>query len=165
TAYVAGVQKGVIPEGPLEHKVDYRQEAEMAMQAKAEVESASRKPEMLEHFMAKAAKDHSRAGPSTVSQDAEERRKQWVDKRLIEYGRMRARTLGWPDVYTFTKGLGHRPVEDIAHDRRLPLSIVRPSIIESALEHPFPGWIDGFKMADPIITPYASGQSPGLLEI
>jgi fatty acyl-CoA reductase len=58
TAYVAGVQKGVIPEGPLEHKVDYRLEAEMAMQAKAEVEAASRKPEMLEHFMAKAAKDH-----------------------------------------------------------------------------------------------------------
>jgi fatty acyl-CoA reductase len=160
TAYVAGVQKGVIPEGPLEHKVDYRQEAEMAMQAKAEVESASRKPEMLEHFMAKAAKDHSRAGPSTVSQDAEERRKQWVDKRLIEYGRMRARTLGWPDVYTFTKALGERAVEDIAHERRLPLSIVRPSIIESALEHPFPGWIDGFKMADPIIRAYGLGQIP-----
>ena len=52
TAYVAGVQKGVIPEGPLEHKVDYRLETEMAMQAKAEVEAASRKPEMLEHFMA-----------------------------------------------------------------------------------------------------------------
>ena len=160
TAYVAGVQKGVIPEGPLEHKVDYGQEAEMAMQAKAEVESASRKPEMLEHFMAKAAKDHSRAGPSTVSQDAEERRKQWVDKRLIEYGRMRARTLGWPDVYTFTKALGERAVEDIAHERRLPLSIVRPSIIESALEHPFPGWIDGFKMADPIIRAYGLGQIP-----
>ena len=30
TAYVAGVQKGVIPEGPLEHKVDYRLETEMA---------------------------------------------------------------------------------------------------------------------------------------
>src|SRR5436190_14901946 len=160
TAYVAGVQKGVIPEGPLEHKVDYRLEAEMAMQAKAEVEAGSRKPEMLEHFMAKAAKDHSRAGPSTVSQDAEERRKQWVDKRLIEYGRMRARTLGWPDVYTFTKALGERAVEDIAHERQLPLSIVRPSIIESALTHPFPGWIDGFKMADPIIRAYGLGQIP-----
>jgi hypothetical protein len=39
-------------EGPLEHRVDYRLEAEMAMQAKADVEAASRKPEMLEHFMA-----------------------------------------------------------------------------------------------------------------
>jgi fatty acyl-CoA reductase len=42
----------------------------------------------------------------------------------------------------------------------LPLSIVRPSIIESALFHPAPGWIDGFKMADPIIRAYGLGQIP-----
>jgi alcohol-forming fatty acyl-CoA reductase len=160
TAYVAGVQKGVIPEGPLDHKVDYEVEAEMALAARGEVETASRKPEMLEHFMAKAAKEHSRAGPSTVSIDAEERRKSWVDKRLVEYGRMRARTLGWPDVYTFTKAMGERAVEDLAHEQGLSLSIVRPSIIESALEHPSKGWIDGFKMADPIIRAYGMGQIP-----
>jgi alcohol-forming fatty acyl-CoA reductase len=160
TAYVAGVQKGVIPEGPLDHKVDHELEVQMALQARGEVEAASRKPEMLQHFMAKAAKEHSRAGPSTVSIDAEERRKSWVDKRLIEYGRMRARTLGWPDVYTFTKAMGERAVEDLAHDQGLSLSIVRPSIIESALEHPFKGWIDGFKMADPIIRAYGLGQIP-----
>jgi HAD superfamily hydrolase (TIGR01490 family) len=157
---VAGVQKGVIPEGPLDHKVDYEIEAEMALQARCEVEAASRKPEMLEHFMARAAKEHSRAGPSTVSIDAEERRKSWVDKRLVEYGRMRARTLGWPDVYTFTKAMGERAVEDLAHAQGLSLSIVRPSIIESALEHPSKGWIDGFKMADPIIRAYGLGQIP-----
>jgi HAD superfamily hydrolase (TIGR01490 family) len=160
TAYVAGVQKGVIPEGPLEHRVDYALEARMALEARREVEAASRKPEMLEGLMARAAKEHSRAGPSTVSQDAEERRKQWVDKRLVEYGRLRARTLGWPDVYTFTKAMGERAVEDLAHEQGLALSIVRPSIIESALEHPSPGWIDGFKMADPIIRAYGLGQIP-----
>jgi HAD superfamily hydrolase (TIGR01490 family) len=115
---------------------------------------------MLTHFIAKAAKEHSRAGPSTVSQDAEERRQRWVEKRLIEYGRMRARTLGWPDIYTFTKAMGERAVEDLAHERGLSLSIVRPSIIESALEHPSKGWIDGFKMADPIIRAYGLGQIP-----
>lgn len=160
TAYVAGVQKGVIPEGPLDQRVDHELEATLAMQSRHDVEAASRKPEMLEHFMAKAAKEHSRAGPSTVSTDAEERRKEWVDKRLIEYGRMRARTLGWPDVYTFTKAMGERVVEELAHAEGVSLSIVRPSIIESALEHPAPGWIDGFKMADPIIRAYGLGQIP-----
>lgn len=160
TAYVAGVQKGVIPEGPLDQRVDHELEATLAMQSRHDVEAASRKPEMLEHFMARAAKEHSRAGPSTVSTDAEERRKEWVDKRLIEYGRMRARTLGWPDVYTFTKAMGERVVEELAHAEGVSLSIVRPSIIESALEHPAPGWIDGFKMADPIIRAYGLGQIP-----
>jgi fatty acyl-CoA reductase len=160
TAYVAGVQKGVIPEGPLDHRVDYALEAELAMDSRHDVEAASRKPEMLRHFLEKAGKEHSRAGPQTVSQDAEERRKDWVTNRLVEYGRQRARTLGWPDVYTFTKAMGERAVEDLAHEQGLSLSIVRPSIIESALAHPAPGWIDGFKMADPIIRAYGLGQIP-----
>jgi HAD superfamily hydrolase (TIGR01490 family) len=83
-----------------------------------------------------------------------------VAKRLTEYGRSRARSLGWPDVYTFTKALGERAVEELAAKHDLPLSIVRPSIIESALIHPAPGWIDGFKMADPIIRAYGLGQIP-----
>ncbi len=160
TAYVAGVQKGVIPEGPLEHRVDWRLEAEMALSARRDVEAQSRKPEMLEHFLARSARDHSRAGPTTVAQDAEERRKQWVTDRLVEYGRKRARILGWPDVYTLTKAMGERAVEELAAEESVPLSIVRPSIIESALLHPAPGWIDGFKMADPIIRAYGLGQIP-----
>jgi len=37
---------------------------------------------------------------------------------------------------------------------------VRPAIIESALKHPYPGWIDGFKVADPLIMAYGKGQLP-----
>jgi HAD superfamily hydrolase (TIGR01490 family) len=96
----------------------------------------------------------------TVAEEAEQRRKDWVSKRLTRYGRSRARSLGWPDVYTFTKAMGERAVEELADLEELPLSIVRPSIIESALFHPAPGWIDGFKMADPIIRAYGLGQIP-----
>jgi len=160
TAYVAGVQKGVIPERTLDHRVDWQLEADLALTARRDVEAASRKPELLERFLADAADEHSRAGPTTVSEDAEQRRKDWMTKRLVEYGRQRARSLGWPDVYTFTKAMGERAVEDLAGREDLPLSIVRPSIIESALLHPFPGWIDGFKMADPIIRAYGLGQIP-----
>ncbi len=41
-----------------------------------------------------------------------------------------------------------------------PVSIVRPSIIESALERPHPGWIEGFKMAEPLILAYGRGELP-----
>jgi nucleoside-diphosphate-sugar epimerase len=56
--------------------------------------------------------------------------------------------------------MGERAVEELAYEEELPLSIVRPSIIESSLLHPSPGWIDGFKMADPIIRAYGLGQIP-----
>ena len=158
TAYVAGSTKGVVPEAPLAHSVDWRAELDAALGSRETVEAASRRPEMLDHFVAKARSEHGRAGPQEVAQDAERRRRDWVTKRLVHYGRARAQTLGWPDIYTFTKALGERAVEEIAGD--LPLSIVRPSIIESAYEHPFPGWIEGFKMAEPIFLAYGRGAFP-----
>src|SRR5439155_3108297 len=49
---------------------------------------------------------------------------------------------------------------ELAAANTMPLSIVRPSIIESALAHPYPGWIEGFKMAEPIILAYGRGSIP-----
>ena len=160
TAYVAGMTKGVVPETTLEHRVDWRTETEAASSARRGVEDASRKPEMLDRFIDKARVEHRRAGPIAVSAAAEEHRRRWVEARLVQYGRARAQALGWPDVYTFTKALGERATEELAAEHRLPLSIVRPSIIESALRHPYPGWIEGFKMAEPIILAYGRGSIP-----
>ncbi len=160
TAYVAGVRKGVIPEATLDHRVDWAAEAELALRAREDVEAASRKPEVLDAFLRKARGEHGRAGPLSVADDAEERRRSWVTKRLVQYGRARAQTLGWPDNYTFTKAMGERAVEELAAERGAPLSIVRPSIIESSYAHPFPGWIEGFKMAEPIILAYGRGTIP-----
>jgi HAD superfamily hydrolase (TIGR01490 family) len=160
TAYVAGVRKGVIPEATLDHRVEWEAEADLALQARRDVEAASRKPEILDAFLRRARSEHGRAGPQSVAEDAEERRKQWVTKRLVQYGRARAQTLGWPDNYTFTKAMGERAVEELAAEHGVPLSIVRPSIIESSYAHPFPGWIEGFKMAEPIILAYGRGSIP-----
>ena len=47
------------------------------------------------------------------------------------------------------------------------MTIIRPSIIESALAEPRPGWIRGFRMAEPIIISYARGllrEFPGVPE-
>ncbi len=167
TAYVAGMTKGIIPEGPLQHRIDWRAELEYALAARGEAEDSSRRPEMLDSFMAAAKKEHQRAGPMAVSADAEERRNAWVKKRLVQYGRARAQSMGWPDNYTFTKALGERCVEEFAAEHALRLSIVRPSIVESAYVQPFPGWIEGFKMADPIILAFGRGglpEFPGIAE-
>jgi len=160
TAYVAGLTKGIVSEESLVHRVDWQAEATAAAAARAATEQASRRPEMLDHFTAAARKEHGRAGPQEVAASAEERRHRWVDRRLVEHGRARAQALGWPDVYTFTKAMGERAAEEFAEANGLPLSIVRPAIVESAWEHPFPGWIEGFKMAEPIILAYGRGAIP-----
>jgi alcohol-forming fatty acyl-CoA reductase len=164
TAYVAGMRKGVVPEGPLDHAVDWRAELDAALATRAEVEQASRRPEVLDRLMAQATREHRRAGPQAIAADTERRRREEVTRRLVDHGRARAHSLGWPDVYTLTKALGERAAEELAAggDGReaLPLSIVRPSIVESALVWPYPGWIEGFKMAEPLILAYGRGALP-----
>ena len=85
--------------------------------------------------------------------------------RLVEAGRARAASVGWPDAYAFTKALGEQALTD--RKGAVPVSIVRPSIIESAWAEPRPGWIRGFRMAEPVIISYARGllrEFPGVPE-
>jgi alcohol-forming fatty acyl-CoA reductase len=158
TAYVAGARKGVVPEARLDHNVQWRAELDAALEAREQVERDSRRPEFLRSKLKESGAVHGKAGPQTTAQAAELMRVNGVADRLIDYGRTRARSLGWPDVYTFTKALGERAGEELGAG--LPVSIVRPAIVESALQHPYAGWIDGFKMAEPIILAYGRGVLP-----
>ena len=84
---------------------------------------------------------------------------------MIDAGRARAASVGWPDAYAFTKALGEQALTDVKGP--VPVSIVRPSIIESALAEPRPGWIRGFRMAEPVLISYARGlldEFPGVPE-
>ncbi|XP_013105200.2 putative fatty acyl-CoA reductase CG5065 [Stomoxys calcitrans] len=47
-----------------------------------------------------------------------------------------------PNTYTFTKSLGEHIIEESRH--KIPVAILRPSIVVSSFEEPFPGWIDNF---------------------
>ncbi|MFC3689453.1 HAD-IB family hydrolase [Aquipuribacter hungaricus] len=161
TAYVGGRRRGPVMEVSVEHTVDWRAEHEAAQRVAARIEDTSRTPAVLSRLVAKAEKDHDRAGPLAVAADAEERRRTWVTDQQKAAGGERARSLGWTDVYTFTKALGERVVEEVAAPV-LPTTVYRPSIIESALTTPHPGWIEGFKMADPIILAYGRGELPEL---
>jgi fatty acyl-CoA reductase len=164
TAYVAGRRRGSIPEAPVEHDVDLDTELAWGLGQHRTVEDRSREAELLTKERKKAEKEHSRAGLLTAARATEAARKQWVKDELVRIGTERARSLGWTDCYTFTKAMGERVVERWAVGQSggpsHRASIVRPSIIESALERPHVGWIEGFKMAEPLILAYGRGELP-----
>ena len=160
TCYVGGIAKGLRPEASVDHDIDWRAEIAAAELARVEAEAASRTPERLQEFIDAATRGHGKEGPKSVARASEAARLEWVNARLVELGRTRARSVGWTDVYTFSKALGERVAEEEWAGRGRRLSIVRPAIIESSLRHPFPGWIDGFKVADPLIMAYAKGALP-----
>ena len=158
TAYTAGRRRGPIPEAAHPHEVDYEAETRAALAMTDLVEARSRTSEQLTALRKEAEKLHRRAGYLTTSEDTERRRLEWVKKELVAAGTERARSLGWTDVYTFAKAMGEAVVADLCRD--MQVSIVRPAIVESSLKYPYPGWIEGFKMADPIILAYGRGQLP-----
>lgn len=83
-------------------------------------------------------------------------RKVWTRTRLTDLGVERAAYWGWPNIYTYTKSLGEQLV---AAETGIVRSIVRPSIVESAMSYPFPGWNEGFTTTAPIIFLIRKGQT------
>ncbi len=160
TAYVAGNRRGFAPEELLAEShfavaVDWRAEAASARRSRDTIEDESRTPERLEEFAKEAATELGAAGTAALSAKREQIRQRWVRTRLVDVGRARSASLGFPDAYGLTKALAESALAETRGP--IPLTIVRPSIIESALAEPFPGWIRGFRMAEPIIISYARG--------
>jgi long-chain acyl-CoA synthetase len=77
-------------------------------------------------------------------------------KELVALGLRSARARGWHDTYTFTKWMGEQLTLKYRGD--VPTVILRPAIIESTFQEPEPGWIDGFRMGDPLFVGYGKGH-------
>lgn len=75
------------------------------------------------------------------------------EPRLVDLGIRTANALGWNDTYTMTKWLGEAYLHKALQGKTL--TILRPAIVESCLEDPAPGWIEGVKVADAVVLAYA----------
>ncbi len=170
TCYVAGSRRGAAPEEPVDDSpffvdVNWRVEVDQARRARAEFESESRSVKRLAEFSDQATGELGAAGRPAIAAKTEQLRSRWVTDQLAEAGRARASSLGFPDSYAYTKALGEIALAETRGD--LPVSTVRPAIIESAVAEPAVGWIRGFRMAEPIIISYARGllkEFPGVPE-
>ena len=157
TAFVGGMLRGQVLERlPHDAGLNWRHEASILSGLRPIVEEESRRPEVLAKLARQARQRMGPAGTPATARAVERLRDRWAKDRLVERGRAHARTMGFTDIYSFTKAMAERAVIELHGD--LPLSIVRPSIIESALEQPFPGWLEGFRMAEPIILAFGRGM-------
>ena len=175
TCYVASTFQGEAKEHLLgDHRfdvaVDWHSEVDTARRLRNDLEAESRRSPIQDEVTKRARRELGAAGSHVVAIRAEKLRDEWVRERLVEAGNTRSRALGWPDAYPYTKALGERALVEQHGPKStspLPISIVRPSIIESSLSEPVPGWIRGFRMAEPIIISYARGllrEFPGVPE-
>src|SRR6201988_4452617 len=173
TCFVAGNRSGAVWEDdtvlgyfPRKHEtpgVEFSVDQEIADCAKLadRVREEARDAMMTARFRELARKRLNEEGRDVDDPDAlglavARERKVWTRTRLTDLGVERAAYWGWPNIYTYTKSLGEQLV---AAETEMVRCIVRPSIVESAMSYPFPGWNEGFTTTAPIIFLIRKGQT------
>jgi long-chain acyl-CoA synthetase len=115
------------------------------------------------NFLDDAKKNlHKRGEPargSVLESEVVKVKRKFVEGQLADLGMERAQFWGFPNTYTYTKSIG----EQIALASGLPVAIVRPAVVESTNEYPFPGWNEGINTSAPLIYIIREGglQIPG----
>lgn len=151
TCYVAGQRDGRVSERVRlnytpTHLKDFDAEKEwhrlheLVESAEARVEG----PEVTAELKKQALeKEHAAKGLSgqALENQIRKNRVRWLKDYLTEEGTRRAKELGWPNTYTFTKCLAESMIAK--HGAGLPIAIVRPAIVETSVSKPFRGWNEG----------------------
>ncbi|CAL5062862.1 unnamed protein product [Urochloa decumbens] len=141
TAYVlTGEQEGLLPEKLIRMGETPKPDCHLDIEAELE---------LVREVKAKLTSSHS------VTENNSPRLEK---KAMKELGLKRAKYFGWPNVYVFTKAMGEMLLGSMRGD--LPVVIVRPSIVTSTFEEPFPGWIEGTRTIDALIVGYAERIVP-----
>jgi 1-acyl-sn-glycerol-3-phosphate acyltransferase len=172
TAFVAGERTGRVPEqvevgwfprgDDLPH-LSLDPEAEVA-DIRAEMERISAEvdgPAVRAELVGEASERYREANgidPTAAQLDTALRRalRDRRTEREVEAGRARAAAWGWPNVYTYSKSLAEQRIA--ASDIRW--SIVRPTIVESALAYPEPGWNRNATTTAPLVMLALAGYRP-----
>jgi long-chain acyl-CoA synthetase len=155
TCYVAGQRDGRVSERVrmnytpahlknFDSEKEWHRLHELVESAEVRVEG----PEVTEELKRQALeKEHAAKGLSgqALENQIRKNRVRWLKNYLAEEGTRRAKELGWPNTYTFTKSLAESLIaKNIGKDGAgLPIAIVRPSIVETSVAKPFRGWNEG----------------------
>jgi len=151
TCYVAGEQDGRVSEklipnynprglSGFDAEQEWRSLHELIKQAEAQAESEEITSGLRMQAQSKEHAAKNLQGAALENQ-IRKNRVRWLKTYLTEAGIRRARELGWPNTYTLTKSLAESLLAK--YGAGLPIAVVRPSIVETSVAKPFPGWNEG----------------------
>jgi thioester reductase-like protein len=158
TCFVVGMRDGRVGEQLQENynpasdpNFDAEREIESIREMIRRIEGRAESPELNRALRRQAlwrAGDESSVPAAELEGVLKRNRARWIRNHLLRAGMRRARHLGWPNTYTYTKSLGESVLARQGRD--LPIAIVRPSIVESSTRSPFTGWNEGINTSGPL---------------
>ncbi len=127
---------------------------DLVKQARQRCEDSFRQSAFLDTAKANlASRGEPGRGRALAAELASVKRK-FVEARLVDAGRERAIFWGFTNIYTYTKSIG----EQVLAASGVPFCIVRPAVVESSCEYPFPGWNEGINTSAPLLYLASRGQ-------
>jgi nucleoside-diphosphate-sugar epimerase len=152
TSIAHQLSNGTAPRYDLDEQIDEIEA--FTTRVREEAETPARRAE-FEELLARQNRG-KRVTEHRLEHQLDALKERWIQGRLVREGLRRGRHHGWNDAYTMTKAMGEQLIQKERGD--LPVAIVRPSIIESSLRDPEPGWLEGLKVADPLIAHFGKGR-------
>ncbi len=147
------VSERVVNAGGNEVVVDVEREIADALASVEEVRGREQTSAEAARYRERAASELRKTGkePSErlIDKIAKNIRAFDLREELVKEGQRRAARLNRPNVYTYTKTLAELLVK--SRRGRIDYTIVRPSIVETSLRYPFPGWNEGIQGTAPLI--------------
>jgi len=151
TCYVAGERDGRVgekvrpnytPAGLADYDAEkeWHRLHELVESAEARAEGPEVTAELTKQARGKEHASKELAGAALENQ-IRKNRIRWLKTYLTEEGIRRAKELGWPNTYTYTKSLAESLIAK--YGVGLPIAIVRPAIVETSVDKPFRGWNEG----------------------
>lgn len=169
TCFVAGERSGPILESapvvgysPTGMEFDAERELDDAVKLAEEVRRRADAQVLETRFYEQARDALTEKGldyenPQRLEDGFKTFKNRWIDNELKREGMERAKQWGWTNTYTYTKSIGEQVTIKRAGEMGIPVTIVRPAIVESSNTFPFEGWNEGINTCAPIVYIYWKG--------
>ena len=170
SAFVHGSRSGQVFEEPFDPKksianilgrsepFDLEEEIRLALENADKVHESADRPSMTPGFeqSARELSRLSKYASESMDQLIKRARNWHIRQELSAYGRKRARMHGWFDSYTLSKAMAEMLLTK--NHGKVPLSIIRPPGITSAVKDPIQGWLEGYHLVEPLIEGVGRGM-------
>jgi long-chain acyl-CoA synthetase len=159
TCYVAGHRDGFVPESivtdrtpngtPCDAETEYRALHDLIAAVEAENDDPKTEATLREDVIARLAERGHEGDHKRVGEMVGRLKRKRLREMMTKAGTDRAKSLGWPNTYTYTKALAEMLLA--SRGDRLRFASFRPAIVESAIDFPFAGWNEGFNTSGPLV--------------
>lgn len=159
TCYVAGHRDGFVPETivldrtpngtPIDAATEYRTLQGIIETVDAENDDPKTEADLREDVVRRLAERGHEGDFKRVTDMVTRLKRKRLREMMAKAGTDRAKSLGWPNTYTYTKALAEQLLA--ARADRVRFAAFRPAIVESAIDFPFAGWNEGFNTSGPLV--------------